>query len=362
VRVAYDEQVFLFQKQGGISRYFANLIADLGRESYPGVDVSIPFRHVWNDYASADLEEFGVSMGPKALAPYPLIAASFLRPRRREPVDLIHHTFYHSRYLRDYPGAKKVVTLYDMIPERFPDAVSGKVHMAKAEYYQRADLLIAISESTKRDAIEAYGEPNCPIQVVPLGVSNRFADGGPPAPGLPAEYLLYVGQRGGYKDFDLLLRAFAQIAPSYPDLSLVAVGGGEFSASERRRIKELRLEGRVVQDYVDDEHLPGTYAGSRLFVMPSRYEGFGIPILEAMAAGAPVIAANASSFPEVGGEAIRYFTPGDSDDLVSNLEALLDSEIDREHLSVLGRTRAKDFTWSRTAEMTAAAYTSLTTA
>jgi glycosyltransferase involved in cell wall biosynthesis len=361
VRVAYDEQVFLFQKQGGISRYFANLIADLGQDTIPGVDVNIPFRRVWNDYASADLRPYGVKMGPRALAPYPLIAASFLRPKRRDPVDLIHHTFYHPRYLRDFPRAKKVVTLYDMIPERFPDAVSGNVHMAKADYYQQADLLIAISESTKRDAIEAYGEPNFPIQVVPLGVSEHFGRGGTPSPGLPSEYLLYIGQRAGYKDFDLLLQAFSRIAPSYPNLSLVAVGGGEFSTQESKRIGDLGLGGRVVQKYVTDKYLPGTYAGARLFVMPSRYEGFGIPILEAMAAGAPTLAADASSFPEVGGDAIRYFTPGDSGDLVSNLEALLDSEIDRERLSVLGRARAKDFTWSRTAEMTATAYKCLTT-
>jgi glycosyltransferase involved in cell wall biosynthesis len=361
VRVAYDEQVFLFQKQGGISRYFANLIADLRGENYPGVDVSIPFRHVWNDYASADLAEFGVSMGPKALAPYPLIAASFLRPRRREPVDLIHHTFYHSRYLRDYPGAKKVVTLYDMIPERFPDAVSGKVHMAKAEYYRRADLLIAISESTKRDAIEAYGEPNFPIQVVPLGVSDQFSSGGPPDPGLPAEYLLYVGQRAGYKDFDLLLQAFGDIASDYPELSLVAVGGGEFSPQERRRIDDLRLNGRITQSYVPDRYLPGTYAQARVFVMPSRYEGFGIPLLEAMAAGTPVLAANASSFPEVGGDAIHYFVPGDSHDLANSLTSLLSDETEQRRLATLGRERAKTFTWSRTADMTTAAYRTILT-
>lgn len=359
MRVAYDEQIFLFQKQGGISRYFANLIADMHGTNTLGVTVDLPFRRVWNDYAATDLRQYGVKMGPQTWAPYPLVAASLLRPKRQAAVDIVHHTFYHSRFLRDFPGAKKVVTLYDMIPERFPDAVSGKVHMAKSEYFHRADLLIAISESTKRDAISAYGEPRHPIQVIPLGVGEEFESGGLASPGLPDDYVLYIGQRAGYKDFDLLLQAFAQVVKKYSDLHLVAVGGGPFTSPERERISDLDLTERVTQSYVKDQYLPGTYAQAKLFVMPSRYEGFGIPILESMAAGTPTIAADASSFPEVGGDAIRYFPPGELEALTDAIDSVLGDESESDRLSALGRRRAKDFTWSKTAEMTAVAYQKL---
>ncbi len=134
MRVAFDEQIFLLQQQGGVSRYFVELLRHLP-EVEPPVEVETPFRSVVNRHAleAAGGTRFSRARGP--LQPYPHLAAAALRPRRREGVDLIHHTFYHPRFLRDYPGTPKVVTIYDMIPEvmgtrgRF-----GNPHMAKREY------------------------------------------------------------------------------------------------------------------------------------------------------------------------------------------------------------------------------------
>jgi len=356
VRVALDEQIFLLQRHGGVSRYFVHLIGELTRDPSLEADPELPFRRVWNDHAVAELGDKGVRRGPRTFAPYPMLAAAWGRPARRGEVDIVHHTFYHPRFLRDFPGALKVSTMHDMIPEKFPDLVPAGVHMAKERYYRESDLILFPSQSSERDLVDWYGDPGVPTVVAHHGVERSFFEGGSPVAGFPSHYVLFVGRRGGYKDFDVLLTAFAAIASGYPDLSLVALGGDDFTDAERASITSLNLTGRVIQQTVTDRELPGAYANARLFVMPSRYEGFGLPVLESMAAGAPVVAADTSSLPEVGGHAAVYFPPGDVDVLSDRLAALLGDDTQLSALREQGTARAATFTWRRQSEATAAAY------
>ena len=259
------------------------------------------------------------------LQPYPQLAAAAARPRRRERVDLIHHTFYHPRFLRDYPRTPKVVTIYDMIPEvmgargRF----GSSPHMAKREYVARADLLIFISESAHEDLISAYGTPSAPCVITHLGVDGRFLEGGTLPAGFPSEYVLFVGNRSGYKDFATLLASFAYAPKDLGGVHLVCVGGGPLTSDELAAATTAGLHGRLHQFSLTDEEMPGAYANAAAFVFPSRYEGFGLPALEAMAAGTPAILARTSSLPEVGGDAAVYFTPGDSEELAAVLMDVL---------------------------------------
>lgn len=361
MRVAFDEQIFCMQRQGGISRSFVQLIAGLRREPALGVTPYLPFRWVYNEHAAAGLAELGVRPGPRMLASHPMLVAR-LRPARRTRVDLVHHTFYDQRFLRDFRGARRVVTIHDMIPELYPDTVPAGVHLAKRRYVQEADLLIVVSESTRRDLVACYGESQAPTVVVPHGVDARFATPAPAPRGLPDRYVMHVGRRSGYKDFAVLLDAFGELAPDDPTLHLVAVGGGAWSSEEHEAIAARRLSGRVVQRSLNDEELPGAYAAALVFVLPSRYEGFGLPILEAMAAGAPVLAARSSALPEVGGDAARYFPPGDVLELARQLAALVGDDAARSRLIGLGRRRAAAFPWERTVQRTAAAYRSVSPA
>ena len=356
VRVAFDEQIFLLQQQGGVSRYFVELLRHLP-ELDPPVDVATPFNRVVNRHA---LEVFGGSRFAPArgpLQPYPQLAAAAARTRRRERVDLVHHTFYHPRFLRDYPGRPKVVTIYDMIPEvmgargRF-----GSPHMAKQEYVSRADLLLFISESAREDLISAYGTPTAPSAITHLGVDGRFLEGGPTPAGFPSEYILFVGNRAGYKDFATLVRCFSHARNDLREMHLVCVGGGPLTSDEMTDTSAAGLGGRIHQFSLADEQMPGAYANAAAFVFPSRYEGFGLPALEAMAAGTPTLLARTSSLPEVGGDAALYFTPGDAESLASALVSLLGDPMRRANLNQLGKERALRFTWSRTAELTANAY------
>ena len=241
MRIAFDEQIFLLQRHGGVSKYFVELIRAI-EDLDQGVSVDLPYATVCNEHAlQAWPGRFKPAKGP--LQPYPQLAVSATRPRRAgEGVDIVHHTFYNSRFLRDYPGVPKVVTIYDMIPELLGERGRfGNPHMAKREYVRRASAIICISESARDDMLAVYGIPDCPVSVVHLGVDPSFAAGGPRPPGFPERYVLFVGRRGGYKDFATVAHAFEAIADGDPDLSLVCVGGGATGTGGDR---DARVRGR----------------------------------------------------------------------------------------------------------------------
>ena len=189
--------------------------------------------------------------------------------------------------------------------------------------------------------------------MIPLGVDERFRPGLPPLPGTPERYVLYVGSRAAYKDFDVLLDAFAGLGDN--GLSLLAVGE-PFTADEDREIARRKLTGRVRASQALDHELPAAYANAELLAFPSRHEGFGLPTLEAMASGIPVVLADASSHPEVGGDVARYFVAGDADDLRQRICELVEDAAARAELGRLGRLRAQRFSWSATAHATATCY------
>jgi len=357
VRVAFDEQIFLKQMRGGISRYFVELINAFRSDPDLGIFPELTFERTWNEHALSELVE--VRRGRLPRQPRGEIARRRLIGRAR-PKELtapvLHTTFYDPRYLQDSAGAKRVITIYDMIPELFPDEIQGQVHEAKQRYFETADLVLAISEATRNDLIRIFGEPSAEIVVTPLGVSDRFSRSGAVVADLPTNYLLHVGARAGYKNFALLLDAFAESSRRHPDLHLVVIGGGPISDSEHQRIADLGMSDRIDWRQVTDEQLPTVYQRATAVILPSRYEGFGLPVLEAMKAGAPVIAGDTAAFREVAGDAASFFDVDSSDELAYAINQLLADPHLAHDLVDRGQQRAADFSWSRTARLTAAAY------
>jgi glycosyltransferase involved in cell wall biosynthesis len=360
VRVAFDEQIFLKQMRGGISRYFVELINAFRSDPDLGIVPELTFDRTWNEHALSELAE--VQRGRLRRQPRGEIARRRLTRRLRpkeSSAPLLHSTFYDPRYLPDVQAANHVVTVHDMIPELFPDQVSTQVHEAKRRYVEDADLVLCVSEATREDLLRVYGELTAPVVVVPSGVSGRFSRAGAVLNGLPDKYLLHVGARSSYKNFELLLDAFAESSIGHPDLHLAVVGGGPPSDREQRKIAELGLSHRIAWRQVTDEQLPTVYQQASAVILPSRYEGFGLPVLEAMKAGAPVIAGDTAVFREVAGDAAIFFDIDDSDELAAAIDRLLKDSQLAQLLVDRGQLRAADFSWSRTARLTAAAYRSV---
>ena len=354
LRVGLDAQIFLAQRRGGISRYFVELMRAFETDSALGVDVVTPYRDVANEHlveTFPDRYRLDVRHDSRW--------RGLLRPRRlraMSDVDLVHHTFYDPAYLEVAAGLPAVSTVHDMIPELFPDDFPhGNPHAAKERFVRSSAGLVCVSETTRRDLLRLYGPLDAEIAVVPLGVGDEFRTPRVTKVSGPSSFVLFVGHRGGYKGFDVLVRAMAR-RPELAELHLVCVGGGAFSLAEQRLLAQANLTERVHRPVVPDAELPGLYAIATCLVYPSRYEGFGLPILEAFAASCPVIAADTEIFREVADDAAAYFPPDDAAALADALGTCVRDQAWRRARTDAGRARAADFTWSRTAAATADLY------
>ena len=360
MRLAFDEQIFAAQQYGGISRLFAELSKQFLREGSLDVELLPLDAPVVNRYLLDDpylRDELKVSDAGSTMA---ALARYFVRMRPRTSVDVIHNTFYLPHGLAGYPKARRVVTVHDMIPELLPKSRRRLDFITlKKRYVMSADHVICVSEATRNDMLRVYGDIKAPISVVHHGVDPIFRPGDPRVPGLPDRYLLFVGNRGQYKDANVLLNAFATLRGKGEDADLVFTGGGAFTRAERAQHQELGLADRVMQVSLKDTAMSGAYGNALICVFPSRFEGFGLPALEAMACGTPALLAQGSSLPEVGGDAAKYFTPGDAQDLTGAIEGMLSDEQERNRMRIAGISRAQGFTWGTAAAKTAGIYQSL---
>jgi glycosyltransferase involved in cell wall biosynthesis len=357
VRIALDEQIFAIQEYGGISRMFASLASCFAQEPDLGVDLEPFDAPVVSHYVLHDAQLATALGAAPARHVGTALLRYFTRPRPRSRVDVVHNTFYLPHGLAGYPGAKRVVTIHDMIPERLPQTRRRLDFITmKHRYVMKADHIVCVSEATRKDLLQIYPDITAPVSVIHHGVDPRFSPDAPRVPHLPLDYVLFVGNRGQYKDAKTLIEAFARIHGRFPDLELAFVGGGKFSSSERAQFKEWGIEDRVHQYALTDVQMRGAYAHATAFVFPSQLEGFGMPALEAMASGTPTILANTSSLPEVGGEAAVYFSKGSIAELADALQSVLDDVNVRVDLHHRGIARARDFTWRAAARMHADVY------
>ncbi|HOA50449.1 MAG TPA: glycosyltransferase family 1 protein [Novosphingobium sp.] len=361
IRVAFDDKIFSSQTHGGISRYFVGMVPHLAGF---GVEARVFAPIHVNSYLPAlphdqvfgtRVREFRGRPRLSRLVNGPL---SRLAMRRFKP-QIVHETYYAER--SEAPkGCRIVLTVYDMIHELFADQMADPATIrSKAAAIARADLILCISESTRRDLIRFYPQAEARSRVTYLGFDADFAAQDGPARSLDRPYLLYVGQRRGYKNFAALLDAYAA-SPSLRDaFDLVCVGGGPFDATERQAIAGHGLGQAVRQCGADDDELRRWYRGAAIFVYPSLYEGFGIPPLEAMASGVPVVAVDVSSVPEVCAGAAELAPDGSAEALRAAIEAVAFDSDRASALCRAGLERIDRFSWAGAARDTAACYREL---
>ncbi len=373
MKIAYDSQIFCAQTYGGISRYFCEIASRIAKE--PGIEVSItaPFHinaylaHVQtgivHGFKAPKTDRFKTSRG----ANYPRLAFRGLglllgdwMLRAMRP-DIIHETYF-SPYRLGTRRAKRVLTIYDMIHEKFASNYphADKTAGYKASAAKRADHVICISESTRRDAIEILGLLPEKTSVIYLGFDlMNTAMAGVEELVLPTHkrYLLYVGNREGYKNFLRMLEAYGASPQLKTEYKLICFGGGVLRADELKMMRQLGLDARqVLQLGGDDQLLAKLYQGASAFIFPSLYEGFGIPPLEAMSYGCPVVCSNTSSIPEVVGDAGEYFDPADVESMRTAIEGVVSSDNRRRQLVAKGHERLKLFSWDRCAVETLGVY------
>jgi glycosyltransferase involved in cell wall biosynthesis len=247
-----------------------------------------------------------------------------------------------------------------MIPELYPHFFKDiKTRLKnKRESIRRADRIIVISHSTKTDLLKFHDVDEKKIQVIYPGVSPplRF-HGENELPFGKKPYILYVGTRKqGYKNFKNLLSAYGANDRIRSLCRLVCFGGPPFTADELDLASRLGCKDSLIRVTGDDSLLARVYAGARVFVYPSLYEGFGMPPLEAMTYRCPVAAAGASAIPEVLGDAALYFDPTEPGAIASTVEKLLFEGDTAEALVKKGSHRVEKYTWSKMAEETLQLY------
>lgn len=358
MKILYDHQAISLHRYGGISRYFheiANRIAEI-----PGNEVEVFSPLYVNEYfkQSGTVKPTGMYVPhiPRSLRIIRTIDnLASISLKFRKNVDIFHETYY--TYSDFKPGsAKRVVTVYDMVHERLPGCFRKEddTPMLKAHAVKRADHVICISENTRRDLVEILDVPEEKTSVVHLGYSLTEAAAvfTPDIGGRP--FLLHVGHRNAFRNFPRLIRAFSHASQLREHFALVFFGGGAFSQAELELIRKCSVS--AIQISGGDDVLAALYSKAVAFVYPSLYEGFGIPPLEAMSFGCPVICSNSSSMPEVVGDAAELFDPENEDDIQRALEHVAVSRSRADDLVARGRDRCKIFSWEKCASETLAVY------
>ena len=285
---------------------------------------------------------------------------------RRAGVDLVHGPVNVMPLLDGLPG---VVTVHDLAfriyPEQYPRAKQRYLDLLTGLSVRRAARVITVSESTRRDVLRFYRVDPERVVTVPNGVDPSLA----PVTdrerlaafrkehGLPDDFILFVGTLQPRKNLVGLLRAYARMGARVDAPLVVAGGKGWMYEPVFNEVRALGVEDRVIfAGYADPEDLALWYSAATVFVYPSLYEGFGLPVLEAMACGTPVITSDTSSLPEVAGDAALLVNPRDVDAMAAAIARLMGDPALRADLRERGLARARAFSWERTARETAAVY------
>jgi len=363
MKILFDHKIFWSQKFGGISRYFINLILNIEKNSQTKCKIIAPFYR--NFYIKKSLSRkniFGTNIKNAIPKTYFLLNNFnnffFKHFSERFKGDLLHLTYYNN----DVKKKKQKIKTNNNLNNKKLKKINGNLVLDKQQAIKIADEIICISNNTKKDLLKYYDVDQKKISVIHLGANhllnssdslvliNKKNDIEKRRP-----FLLYVGSRNKYKNFNLFLDGIANSDKVKKDFDIILFGGGHLTSKEQERIRNLNLRNISNVDG-DDNLLRNFYKKAKLFIFPSIFEGFGLPLLEAMSLGCPVLCARNSTFEELAADTTAYFDPHDIHDFKFQLEKILYSGTQLDENRILGLKRSNKFTWSKCAEQTLQVY------
>lgn len=385
MKVLYDYQIFETQTFGGISRYYFELFKLFSKNKL--LNWELPIKYSNNIYIESAPQLFQSVQKKKDPFSYFLPGFEFkgkwklyktlnrltgfpkeefanrelsLKHIREKNYDIFHPTYYNDYYLKDIANKPFVITVHDLIHEKFSsqNLVSDFHSGTKRKVIEKASKIIAISQNTKKDLIELFDVKEEKIEIIyqanSLNCNHDFSRIEIKL-NLPERYLLFVGNRSGYKNFDFFIHSIVPILKKNKDLFVVCTGV-PFSKKELDSFENLGISNQLKHYFVDDVSLAFLYKNAVAFVFPSLYEGFGIPVLEAFSCECPALLSNTSSLPEVGADAALYFNPANSDSIQFAVNQICNSEIMRIEMKRKGLERLRLFSWEKTALETKKVY------
>ena len=357
MKIFLDPQIFYLQKFGGISRIYAEFWSNC--KDKKDVEIICPL------FYSENLHLREKNLYPKRLSflfdkNYPgkkYINAILKRINKlkanhalgKNDFDIFICTYYEPYFIDRIHNKPYIATVFDMIHEIFPEYFGGEESLKsnKRTVCEKSNKIVAISASTKRDILKFYPTiPEDKVRVIYLSQSidtNETMN----ISWLPSKYILFIGNRGMYKQFDTLLKAMITVFEKDNEIKIVCAGGGKFSVSEIENLKAMNLQDKVIQHNFQDNELNTIYHKAEMFVFPSEYEGFGIPALESMICGCPVILSKTSSLPEIAEDAALYFEPNNVIALTDAINNILKDKTLKESLIAKGYAQAAKFSWEK---------------
>jgi glycosyltransferase involved in cell wall biosynthesis len=367
VHIALNAQLLSFDasyRRGGISRVIYHLLAELGRDARGHTyDVFVPTAPHPNGWGGLRFHP----SGPRTVRPPLRIAwEQTILPRQLAALkpDLLHGLAYALPVGWTGPS---VVTIYDLSFLRFPRAfnTANRIYLTASTRatVRRASRILTISEHTRRDIVRFLSVPEQRVDVTYPAVEERYrllpadrVEAFRTAHGLPPVFVFALGTLEPRKNLVGLLHAYARLRAPKPALYVAGGSGWRFSPIFDT-VHQLGLQDDVhFLGFVPEDELPLWYNAARLFAFPSLYEGFGLPVLEAMACGTPVITSTAASLPEVAGQAAVLVAPQDTGQLAGEMERVLDDPQLRTEMRAAGRIQASRFSWRAMTDQTIASY------
>lgn len=354
MKILFDHLALSVNKYGGVQRYFVELIKGLPSNTFD-LSIILSINHYLFEsnipfigkpffkYLNFNGRGTFIKVINRLWTTFRLISGSY---------DIYHQTHYNNfgfKYIRN--GKKIVTTIHDLnfwvVPEFYE--AGYKNYLPQKEMILKADIIVAVSHNTKKDLIDVFNVEESKIQVIHHGIEKTKLSNLPDQRIIEEPYLLYVGSRYKFKNFDKMLAAFHLVNKEYSNLKLVCTGM-LFNTNEKKILSDLNILASVLHFSADDKTMAQLYRDAEMFVYPSYYEGFGMPILEAMVYECPVVLSNTSCFPEIAGEAGVYFDPHSVEDIVNKISLLIENKEYRKEMILKGGKQLEKFSWEKCVE------------